>query len=139
MVLSTKQDVLERVEEIANGLLGPAYRSSMPCTEFGAEVLYYGLKREVEALTEEQTEMLAQFLEDEGPRLADLPPPAGALALTSLLFIWKEDPVLRGAMSAPYDDEPLTEGERVAIEEALEDVRQGNLVSDEEIRREFRL
>jgi hypothetical protein len=46
-------------------------------------------------------------------------------------------PVLRALLRAPEDDEPETDEERVAVAEAEEDVRQGRLVSTEEIDRAF--
>ncbi|MGE0492134.1 MAG: hypothetical protein AB7S38_23170 [Vulcanimicrobiota bacterium] len=39
--------------------------------------------------------------------------------------------------AAPFDDEPLTAEEEAAIEEALEDVRRGNILSLEELEREL--
>ena len=47
------------------------------------------------------------------------------------------DPVLRAYKDAPLDDEPLTEAESLAIDEALEDVAQGRLIPHEQIRQEF--
>ena len=47
------------------------------------------------------------------------------------------DPVLAALKAAPVDDEPETEEERAAVNEAREDVRAGRLVSHEDIRREF--
>jgi predicted transcriptional regulator len=47
------------------------------------------------------------------------------------------DPALRAFLEAPYDDEPLTEEDRQAIEEGMIDVRAGRLVSDEEMGAEF--
>ena len=38
---------------------------------------------------------------------------------------------------APVDDEPLTEEDLAALEEAWEDVAHGRLISHEEIRRRF--
>lgn len=38
---------------------------------------------------------------------------------------------------APMDDEPLTEEDLAALEEAWEDVAQGRLISHGEIRRRF--
>lgn len=54
-----------------------------------------------------------------------------------LTALQSDDPVLRAALLAPYDDEPETEEERAAVDEALEDVRAGRLVSMQEIEREF--
>lgn len=44
------------------------------------------------------------------------------------------DPVLRAMLNAPFDDEPETPEERAAVEEALEDVRAGRVLSHEEAR-----
>ncbi len=49
----------------------------------------------------------------------------------------EDDPLLRKLLLAPLDDEPLTGEERAALEEGLEDIRRGRLVSHEEIMREF--
>ncbi len=49
----------------------------------------------------------------------------------------EDDPLLRKLLLAPFDDEPVTEEERAAVEEALEDIRHGRVVSHEEIMREF--
>jgi predicted transcriptional regulator len=38
---------------------------------------------------------------------------------------------------APLDDEPLTDEDLIAIEEAREDIAKGRLISHEEIRRRF--
>jgi len=46
-----------------------------------------------------------------------------------------DDPVLRAFMEAPEDDEPLTDEDIAAIEEGLEDVRAGRVVSHDEARR----
>ena len=40
-------------------------------------------------------------------------------------FLKKEDPVLYSLLTAPEDDEPETEEERAAKDEALEDMRTG--------------
>jgi hypothetical protein len=47
------------------------------------------------------------------------------------------DPLLRALMNAPEEDELMTEEERAAVEEAMEDVRAGHVVSDDELRREL--
>ncbi len=41
-----------------------------------------------------------------------------------------EDPVLRAALLAPYDDEPETEDERAGVADALAEVARGELVDD---------
>lgn len=47
------------------------------------------------------------------------------------------DPIDEALAAAPYDDEPLTEEDRRAIEEAEEDIRAGRVVSHEEVKRRF--
>ena len=42
-----------------------------------------------------------------------------------LEFLKKGDPVLYSLMTAPEDDEPETEEERVAVEEILDDIKTG--------------
>ena len=49
------------------------------------------------------------------------------------------DPVLDAIRSAPVDDEPLTDEDREAIEEAQRDLDAGNRVSDPEIRADLGL
>ncbi|MBI4339528.1 MAG: hypothetical protein HY680_06200 [Chloroflexi bacterium] len=49
------------------------------------------------------------------------------------------DPVLLAFRNAPEDNEPETEAEREAIDEAKEDLKAGRLVSAADIRREFGL
>ena len=49
------------------------------------------------------------------------------------------DPVLRAIRNAPYDDEPETPEEAVAVEEAREAMKRGDFVSDDELRRELGL
>ncbi len=51
----------------------------------------------------------------------------------------KHDPVLRAFLNAPEDDEPESEEERAAVEEAYEDLKAGRVVSDEELKRELGL
>ena len=59
-----------------------------------------------------------------------------ALRFVEYLRQSEDDPVLRALRDAPPDDEPLTEEDIAALEEAWEDVRQGRLISHEEIRRQ---
>jgi len=47
------------------------------------------------------------------------------------------DPVWKAAMEAPEDDEPLTDEDIKAIEEAREDIKHGRTISNEELRREL--
>ena len=51
----------------------------------------------------------------------------------------KHDPVLRAFLNAPEDDEPETEEERAAVEEAYEDLKAGRVSPWEEVKRELDL
>jgi hypothetical protein len=51
----------------------------------------------------------------------------------------KHDPVLRAFLTAPEDDEPETEEERAAVEEAYEDLKAGRVVPWKEVKRELDL
>ncbi len=55
-----------------------------------------------------------------------------------LAHLKQHDPLLWRLMTAPEDDEEETEEERIAVEEALEDVRAGRLISQEEIEERLR-
>lgn len=48
-----------------------------------------------------------------------------------------DDPVMRALMSAPEDDEPLTDEDREALEEGRRALAEGDVVSDEELRAEL--
>ena len=56
--------------------------------------------------------------------------PAAEKALEGL-----RHPALRALAHAPADDEPVTEADRRAMEEAEEDVRAGRLIPHEEVKR----
>lgn len=60
-----------------------------------------------------------------------------ALRFVEYLRNAEDDPVLKALRDAPPDDEPVTEEDVAALEEAWEDVRQGRLISHEEIRRQL--
>ena len=47
------------------------------------------------------------------------------------------DPVLRALLEAPLDDEPETDGERRAVQEAHEELARGEVRTLEEVRREL--
>ncbi len=49
----------------------------------------------------------------------------------------RADRLLLTLATASWDDEPETDEERRALEEAREDVREGRLVSMDEVKREF--
>ena len=48
-----------------------------------------------------------------------------------------DDPVLRALMSAPEDDEPLSDADREALEEGRRARAAGDVVTDEELRAEL--
>jgi len=48
-------------------------------------------------------------------------------------------PAYRAALSAPPDDEPMTEADAAAIAQVRDEVREGKVVSQDEILREFGL
>ena len=47
----------------------------------------------------------------------------------------KHDPVLRAFLNAPEDDEPESEEERAAVEEAYEELRAGEELSHEDVKK----
>lgn len=49
------------------------------------------------------------------------------------------DPVLSALLEAPDDDEPEGAEERAALQEAYEDLRAGNIVSHEQLKRDLDL
>lgn len=51
----------------------------------------------------------------------------------------KLDPVTLSLLNAPVDDEPLTEEEIKALEEADEDIRRGDVMTTDELRRRLGL
>ena len=52
----------------------------------------------------------------------------------SYLRLLGEDPVLKAMLTAPLDDEPLTEEDRVALTQARGDLAAGRTVSHDEAR-----
>ncbi|MFN7937657.1 MAG: hypothetical protein U0R19_30285 [Bryobacteraceae bacterium] len=60
-------------------------------------------------------------------------------AATRFLEYLTVSPAYRAALSATLDDEPVTEGDARAIGAAREDIRQGRVISHEEILDEFGL
>ncbi len=49
----------------------------------------------------------------------------------------KHDPVLHAFLNAPEDDEPETEEERAAVEEACEELRAGEELSHEDVKKKL--
>ena len=73
-------------------------------------------------------------------RLVDeLPDPEVATAARVLeaLRATAEDPVLRTLMDAPEEDESLSEEGRAAVEEGMQDLRQGKVFPHKNVRREL--
>ena len=58
-----------------------------------------------------------------------------ALRFMEYLRHSEDDPVLSALRNAPPDDEPLTDEDRAALEEAWDDVRHGRTIPHEEVRR----
>lgn len=54
-----------------------------------------------------------------------------------VFLVTDADPLLRTLLNAPIDDEPETEEERAAVAEALAELERGEIVTDEELRREL--
>jgi hypothetical protein len=46
---------------------------------------------------------------------------------------WRDDPVSRALAAAPFDDEPETDDERAAVEEARNEVKRGDVVGAVEV------
>ena len=55
------------------------------------------------------------------------------------LTVAGQDPFLRGLLGAPLDDEPETDGERAAVAEAQAALERGEVVSDDQLRRDLGL
>jgi len=51
----------------------------------------------------------------------------------------RHDLVERSALLAPIDDEPETAEEQAAVEEALRDIREGRVLTHEEVKRRLGL
>lgn len=62
---------------------------------------------------------------------------ADALRATADYLSPPRDPVMEALDNAPLDDEPLTEADRQAIEEARLEFERGEWFTDAQIRREF--
>jgi hypothetical protein len=46
---------------------------------------------------------------------------------------WRDDPVSRALAAAPFDEEPETDDERAAVEQARDEVTRGDVVSAAEV------
>ena len=55
------------------------------------------------------------------------------------LSVARQDPFLQALMNAPVDDEPETEEERAAVAEARAALERGQVISDEDLRRDLGL
>ena len=49
------------------------------------------------------------------------------------------DPMMQKLVETPYDDEPLTEEDIAALDEAYEAIARGEVYTDEEVRRQLGL
>jgi hypothetical protein len=74
-------------------------------------------------------------------RLIDELPESELIAAERFLHYLRAtaDPVLRALLEAPLDDEPETEEEREAVQEAREELARGEVQTLEEVRRELGL
>ena len=72
-------------------------------------------------------------------RLIDALPESELVAAERFLHYLRAtaDPVLRALLEAPPDDEPETEAERRAVQEAREELARGEVRTLEEVRREL--
>ena len=48
-----------------------------------------------------------------------------------------QDPVFRSLMDAPVDDEPIAESDKIALQEAREDIAAGRLIPAKELYKEL--
>ena len=71
--------------------------------------------------------------------LIDRLPEDELLAAQRFLEFLASSPAYRAALSAPPDDEPVTEADAIALSKVREEVRVGKVVSHDEILREFGL
>ena len=72
--------------------------------------------------------------------LVDALPESDLADVRQLLKTFTEaDPALRTALLAPYDDEPFTDEDRAAVEEAEAGYRRGEWVTHDEMKRQLGL
>ena len=72
--------------------------------------------------------------------LVDALPDSDLSDVHRLLVMFTEaDPALRTALLAPYDDEPFTDEDRAAVEEAEAGYRRGEWVTHDEMKRQLGL
>ena len=55
----------------------------------------------------------------------------------ALRMLEESDPMLAALLNAPEDDEPLTEEERLAVEQAIQEAERGELIPWEQLRDEL--
>ena len=80
-------------------------------------------------------ERLHQLVEE----LPEGPATTAAERALGHLRIAAGDPVLQALMSAPLDDESETDDEKSSVAEGLAALHRGDVISDEELRRELGL
>ena len=72
--------------------------------------------------------------------LVDTLPDSELARVRDFLMRYAEaDPALRTALLAPYDDEPFTDEDRAAVEEARAGYRRGEWITSDELKRELDL
>lgn len=73
-------------------------------------------------------------------RIVDMLPHERQEEAVRLLWplVGADDPVVRAFLLAPEDDEPLSDEEIAALEEAREEIRRGDVVPWEEAKRQLR-
>jgi len=72
--------------------------------------------------------------------IVDALPESDLADVRRLLSMFTEaDPALRTALIAPYDDEPFTDEERAAVEEAEAGYRRGEWITNDEMKRQLGL
>ena len=74
-----------------------------------------------------------QQLHDLVEQLPETEVPAAHRVLQALCL----DPVQLSLLTAPYDDEPETEEERAAVQQAREELARGEVIPFEDVQREF--
>lgn len=62
-------------------------------------------------------------------RIVDELPESDAEQILRAVERWRDDPVSRALAAAPFDDEPETDDERAAVQEARDEVERGDVVS----------
>ena len=83
--------------------------------------------------------MAAMTSRDQLHEIVDMLPESDLASAQRLLQALPEDPVLRALLAAPLDDEPVTDEDRCAIEEAEASILTHGTISTAELRRRLGL